>query len=307
MPSVFAGSQTYPEQPVRPVLTIGNFDGLHRGHRHLIRALTEAAHAVDAPAVVYTFDPPPRVVLAPDSRAPRIQTWADKVAIMGELGVDHIVVETFTREFAAHPPEWFLDVVVGQRIQPQAMVVGYDFRFGRGRSGDVDTLRAAFPEIPVSQVSPLQLDGKTVSSSRIRQLVTAGDVAEAGALLGCPHRIRGQVVPGDARGRTIGFPTANLRTSSELIPARGVYAVRARWEDGPWHPGVANLGTRPTFDGQGFLIEVHLMNFEGDLYGQTLEVDFVDRLRGELPFESAEQLVAQIESDVAVAQQVLRG
>lgn len=305
MPSVFAGSQTYPEQSVRPVLTIGNFDGLHRGHRHLIRALTEAAHAVHAPAVVYTFDPPPRVVLAPDRRAPRIQTWADKVAIMGELGVDHVVVETFTREFAAHPPEWFLDVVVGQRIRPQAMVVGYDFRFGRGRSGDVDTLRAAFPEIPVTQVSPLQLDGQTVSSSRIRQLVTAGDVAEAGALLGCPHRIRGQVIPGDARGRTIGFPTANLQTSSELIPARGVYAVRARWEDGPWHSGVANLGTRPTFDGQGFLIEVHLLNFEGNLYGQTLEVDFVDRLRGELPFESADQLVAQIQSDVAVAQRVL--
>ena len=261
MPSVFAGSETYPAQPVSPVLTIGNFDGLHRGHRHLIQALTESARAINAPAVVYTFDPPPRVVLTPDNRAPRIQTWPDKVKIMGDLGVDHIVVETFTREFAAHPPEWFLDVVVGQRIQPQAMVVGYDFRFGRARSGDVDTLRSAFPEIPVTQVSPLQLEGQTVSSSRIRRLVAAGEVAQASALLGCPHRIRGQVVPGDARGRTIGFPTANLQTPAELTPARGVYAVRTRHNDGPWRHAVANLGTRPTFDGEGFLIEVHLLDF----------------------------------------------
>jgi len=305
MPTVFAGSETYPSQPVQPVLTIGNFDGLHLGHRHLIRALTDAAKAANAPAVVYTFDPPPRVVLTPDNRAPRIQTWADKVQIMGELGVDHVVVETFTREFAAHPPEWFLDVVVGQRIRPQAMVVGYDFRFGRARSGDVETLRSAFPDIPVTQVSPLQLDGSTVSSSRIRRLVAEGEVAEAGSLLGCPHRIRGEVVPGDARGRTIGFPTANLQTPAELTPARGVYAVKARCADGAWHHGVANLGTRPTFDGKGFLIEVHLLGYSGDLYGKTLEVDFIKRLRGELSFEDADQLVAQIQSDIAVAEQVL--
>jgi len=306
MPSVFAGSETYPASAISPVLTIGNFDGLHLGHRHLIRALTETARASDAPAVVYTFDPPPRVVLTPNNRAPRIQSWADKVQIMGELGVDHIVVETFTREFAAHPPEWFLDVVVGRRIQPQAMVVGYDFRFGRGRAGDVETLRSAFPNIPVTQVTPLQLDGKTVSSSRIRRLVAEGDVAEAGTLLGCPHRIRGEVVAGDARGRTIGFPTANLQTPAELTPARGVYAVRARFDDGSWHRGVANLGTRPTFDGNGFLIEVHLLDFSGDLYGKTLEVDFIERLRGELPFDDAAQLVTQIQSDIAVAKQVLK-
>ena len=305
MISVFAGSETYTAQAVPPVLTIGNFDGLHLGHRHLIRALTDAANEANAPAVVYTFDPPPRVVLTPHHRAPRIQTWEDKVAIMGELGVDHVVVETFTRDFAAHPPEWFLDVVVGQRIRPQAMVVGYDFRFGRKRSGDVDTLRTAFPEIPVTQVSPLKLNGETVSSSRIRQLVAEGAVVEASTLLGCPHRIRGEVVPGDARGRTIGFPTANLQTPAELTPARGVYAVRARCEDGRWHPGVANLGTRPTFDGHGFLIEVHLLDFHGDLYGQTLEVDFVERLRGELPFEGVNALAAQIRSDIAVAKKVL--
>ena len=306
MPTVFTGSDTYPAQATPPVLTIGNFDGLHLGHRHLIDALVQASRAAEAPAAVYTFDPPPRVVLSPDSRAPRIQSWDDKVRIMGELGVDHIIVETFTREFAQHPPEWFLDVVVGQRIRPQAMVVGYDFRFGRGRSGDVDTLRTAFPKTPVTQVSPLEQEGETVSSSRIRKLVAEGCVKDAAALLGCPHRIRGEVVAGDARGRTIGFPTANLQTPAELTPARGVYAVRARSADGAWHRAVANLGTRPTFDGKGFLIEVHLLDFVGDLYGATLEVDFIATLRGELSFASAEQLISQIQTDIAVAERVLK-
>ncbi len=306
MPTVFTGSETYPAQATSPVLTIGNFDGLHLGHRHLIDALVQTSRSSNAPAVVYTFDPPPRVVLSPDNRAPRIQSWEDKVRIMGELGVDHIIVEAFTKEFAQHPPEWFLNVVVGQRIQPQAMVVGYDFRFGRGRSGDVDTLRGAFPKTPVTQVSPLEREGETVSSSRIRKLVAEGRVEDAADLLGCPHRIRGEVVSGDARGRTIGFPTANLQTPAELTPARGVYAVRARASDGAWHNAVANLGTRPTFDGQGFLIEVHLLDFVGDLYGATLEVDFIARLRGELSFSDAEQLIAQIQTDIDVAERVLK-
>jgi len=224
---------------------------------------------------------------------------------MGELGVDHVVVERFTRSFSQHPPSWFLDEVIGKRIQPQAIVVGYDFRFGRHRAGDVNTLRDAFPNLPVTQVEALKMEGDTVSSSRIRTLVSEGDVAGATKLLGCPHRIRGTVVHGDARGRTMGFPTANLQTDADLKPSRGVYAVRTRSERGEWYQGVANLGTRPTFDGHGFLIEVHILDFDGDLYGAEMEVDFVDRLRGERTFDGPDALSAQIHLDIQHAREVL--
>lgn len=305
MPAVFNGSEAYPDPPIAPVLTIGNFDGLHIGHRHLIQRLVASARERRAPAVVYTFDPPPRAVLG-TKPAPRIQSWDDKVEIMGELGVDHVVVETFTRAFAERPPAWFLEEVVGARIKPQAMVVGYDFRFGKGREGDVHTLREAFPDLPVTQVEPLKLAGQNVSSTRIRSLISAGQVADAAHLLGCSHRIRGVVVGGDARGRTIGFPTANLQTTAELAPAVGVYAVRSRVGGGPWSSAVANLGHRPTFDGRGFLIEVHILDFEGDLYGRMLEVEFVERIRGERSFASADELVAQINADITIARRTLQ-
>ncbi|MEC8193720.1 MAG: bifunctional riboflavin kinase/FAD synthetase [Myxococcota bacterium] len=305
MPTVIAGSAAFPSDGPRPVLTVGNFDGLHLGHRHLIDTLVEHAREQGAPSAVYTFDPPPRVVLSPDGRMPRIQSWTDKVRIMGELGVDQVIVERFTPSFAQHPASWFIDEVLSRRIRPVQLVVGYDFRFGRGREGDVDTVRTALPTVPVHQVEALQLDGDTVSSSRIRTAVGAGQVEAAAALLGCAHRIRGTVVHGDARGRTIGFPTANLQTDAELMPADGVYAVRARTDGGTWRNGVANLGTRPTFDGQGFLMEVHIIDFSGDLYGSEMEVEFIGRIRGEAEFSGRAALIEQIQRDVARARGML--
>ena len=301
MPEIFAGSAAYPKQGPRPVLTIGNFDGLHHGHRHLISRLVARAREMALPSCVYTFDPPPRVVLAPTRHQPRIQTWPDKVRIMGELGVDQVVVERFTRSFARHPPRWFVDEILGRRISPKALVLGYDFRFGSRRSGDVDTLRAAIPGLPIEQVAALEMGGEIVSSSRIRALVTQGFVADAERLLGCPHVIRGTVVNGDARGRTIGFPTANLESDAELFPAQGVYACRARIDGGGWKSAVANLGTRPTFDGRGFLVEVHLLDFSGDLYGAEMEVAFHSRIRGEQAFDGPEALREQILRDIEQA------
>jgi riboflavin kinase/FMN adenylyltransferase len=305
MLQVFAGSAAYPSDLPRPVLAIGNFDGLHLGHRHLIAKLVETARTLNAPAAVYTFDPPPRVVLSPDAHPPRIQTWPDKVRILGELGVDIMVVERFTRAFALHPPSWFIAEVLGSRIQPLAMVLGYDTRFGCQRKGNISTIRSAFPDMEITEVKALEINGKPVSSSKIRSLVGDGHVADAAKLLGCAHRIRGTVVAGKARGRTLGFPTANLRTDALLIPSRGVYAVRVQVERGPWHNGVANLGTRPTFDGHGFLIEVHLLDFSGDLYGNELCVEFIVRLRGEQQFEGAEALRTQIQLDIGLARTAL--
>jgi len=221
--------------------------------------------------------------------------------------VDQVVVERFTRSFARHPPRWFVEEILGRRLVPEALVLGYDFRFGSGRSGGVETLRAALPDLPIEQVAALEMDGDIVSSSRIRALVTQGSVAAAARLLGCPHVIRGTVVSGDARGRTIGFPTANLESDAELFPAQGVYACRARTNGDCWHDAVANLGTRPTFDGRGFLVEVHLLDFSGNLYGAEMEVAFHERIRGERAFDGPESLRKQIAQDVDAARSALSG
>jgi riboflavin kinase/FMN adenylyltransferase len=305
MPEIFAGSASYPVSSPAPVLSIGNYDGLHQGHRHLLRHLVAQAHALGAPAAVYTFDPPPRVVLAPQLHQPRIQSWPDKVRIMGELGVDQVIVERFSRAFAQHPPEWFVSEVLGRRISPQACVLGYDFHFGRARAGDINTLRTLLPETPIEQVSALQIDGEIVSSSRIRRAVAEGEVQVATRLLGLPHRIRGTVVSGDQRGRTIGFPTANLHTDAQLLPSNGVYAVHASVDGGEWLPAVANLGERPTFDGRRYLIEVHLLDFSADLYGHELQVGFIERLRSEQRFDGPDALAAQIRLDVQAARSSL--
>lgn len=306
-PRLFAGSEAVPENLPRPVLTIGNFDGLHLGHQHLLDRVREEAKALGAPVWVYTFDPPPRVVLAPQHRQPRICPWPEKVAMLGSAGVDVVVLERFTRAFAQHPADWFADEIIGRRLRPRSVVVGYDFRFGRARSGTAEHLRRRLPSLPVTQVEALELGGEVVSSTRIRKLVGSGDVEAAARLMARPHRIRGVVIPGDQRGRTIGFPTANLELDAELVPPEGVYAVRARVDAGDWRPAIANLGIRPTFDGGRFLVEVHLFDFRGDLYGRQMDVAFVKRIRGEQRFSSPDALVAQIHADVEVARAALSG
>lgn len=305
MTLLFAGSAGYLSPSPRPVLTIGNFDGVHLGHQHLLGKLVEKARALGVPSCVYTFEPPPRVVLAPQQHQPRVLAWPDKLRLLGEHGVDHVIVERFTRAFAQHPPEWFASHVLGTRVDPAALVVGYDFRFGRARAGDLPLLRQILPGVPIEQVDAMTLDGEVVSSSRVRALVREGDLERASALLGRPHNIRGTVVAGDQRGRTIGFPTANLETDSELLPANGVYAVHARVDGGPPVPGVANLGVRPTFEGMRFRIEVHLFGGPYELYGRELVVSFVSRLRDERRFPDADALVAQIRVDVTEARERL--
>lgn len=307
MPVVHAGSAAYPVDGPGPVVTIGNFDGVHHGHRALLGRLVGSARALGAPAVVYTFEPPPRVVLAPSQHVARILSWPDKVRLLGEQGVDAVVVERFSRAFAQHPPEWFAREILGHRLRTQALVVGYDFRFGRARAGDVDMLRQILPEVPVEQVAEAELDGRTASSSAIRDLVQRGDVAGAARLLGRWHFVRGTVVAGDRRGRRLGFPTANVDTEAELLPAHGVYAVLACVDGAPPRHAVANLGLRPTFDSGRFSLEVHLLDYSGDLYGRELRVDFVARLRGEQRFDGVDALVAQIRADLDAARATLAG
>ena len=303
-PEVIHGSARYPRPSPGPVLTIGNFDGVHRGHRVLIDRAVAVARASARPACVYTFHPAPRDVLRPGNPVLRIQTLEDRVAALGEVGVDQVVVEPFDHDFAARSARSFAEDILRDRLGVSALVVGWDFRFGKGRTGRVEDLRD-WLGIPVEQIAPHAPEGEVISSSRIREAVRNGRVEEAAELLGRPHQVVGEVGHGDARGHGLGFPTANITPETALLPADGVYVVRVDLGDGDLRPGVANLGTRPTFEGEGRRLEVHLLDWSGELRGRRVRVHLVERLRDEQAFPSREALVAQIRSDVAAARERL--
>jgi riboflavin kinase/FMN adenylyltransferase len=300
MARVFTGSATYERGATGPVVTVGNFDGVHLGHRALLDRVVAVADGRSV--AVITFDPAPVEVLAPERARPRIQRLQDRCASLVALGFD-VVVEGFDRAYAAHDARWFADEVLLRRLGASGVVVGWDFRFGHGRAGDADALRARLP-CPVETFGPWR-DGETVvSSSAIRKAVAAGRVEEAARWLGRPHRIVGRVVPGDGRGRTIGVPTANVRPETPLLPAHGVYAARLLVGDEAL-AAVMNYGSRPTFGGGAPTFEVHALDVARDLYGATVGVDLVAHLRDERRFASVDELVAQIRTDVANARAAL--
>ena len=297
------GAAKDPADGPGPVVTIGNFDGVHRGHQWLLGLLVERARALQVPAVVYTFDPAPRDVLRPDNSVPRIQNLEDRVKALGEAGVDTVVIEKFTHELASIEARDFAVQILGNQLRASELVLGWDFRFGARRAGVVADL-PGWLDIPVDQVSAHRVSENIVSSSHIRQLVRDGQVAQAAALLTRPHRLRGTVQSGDQRGRTLGFPTANLAIDTALRPAPGVYAVLTHVGD-QVVPSVANFGRRPTFGGGAEVLEVHLLDWEGDLYGRPLAVDFIGRIRAEVTFEGLDALKKQITADVQSARRIL--
>lgn len=299
---VFDGSAAYPAPSPGPIVTVGNFDGVHLGHRALIDRARAVAREQGRPLCVYTFWPPPVAVLRPELKPLQIQSKDERLASLAQAGVDQVVVERFDAEFSKHDAAWFADEVMGRRLGAAGMVVGWDFKFGRGRAGHADLLRERLG-IPVEPFGPWTLDGEVVSSSRVRELVQQGDVGGAARLLGRPHTVSGEVVKGDGRGRTIGIPTANLRVTTELLPADGVYAVRML-VGGQRVPGVANVGVRPTF-AAGRSFEVHLLDFDADLYGRTVAVELIERIRGERKFSGIQELVARIHADIAEARSKL--
>ena len=302
-PLVLLSSASRLTRSEHPVLTVGNFDGVHRGHRVLLERLVARAREIGRPSMVYTFEPSPRMVLG---RGPhyRILQVEDKVSLLGQLGVDQVCLERFSPALAARPSEWFVQEVLSHRLRPSAMVVGHDFRFGRGRSGTAELVQESLPDLPFTQVEG-ELEGQEIiSSSSIREAVAKGRVALAAKMMGCCHRLRGRVVPGAGRGRTLGGPTANIAPETELLPARGVYAVRLFDSEGRTLPGVANLGLRPTFGGRTYTVEVHLLDFVGDLYGDEVCVDFVERIRDEQRFSGVEELVARIQQDIQATREI---
>jgi len=313
---VFHGSGSVARELVRPVLTIGNFDGLHVGHRSMLSTVIGRARALEGEAIVYTFEPHPRKVLQPD-RAPRLLTTFDqKCELLEEMGVGVVVVERFTREFASMDPDLFVRRHIHEHLHPVEVYVGYDFHFGRDRRGSMRLLSETGPRLgfAVTIIPEVTVGDRDVSSTRIRDLLAEGRVGDAAELLARPYAVRGRVIEGDRRGRGLGFPTANLDPESEVLPGPGVYAGWLRFldegrpaRDGR-HPVVTNVGVRPTFrDGQGMLAEAHLLDFEGDLYGRRVEIDFRRRLRPEQRFPGVDALKAQIARDVDEARRWLAG
>lgn len=288
-------------------MTPGNHDGVHLGHRALLEAAREEAAPRDLSVTVLTFDPHPTQVLVPEKAPPLLTTLERRLELLRGLGADHVEVLRFDRARARQAPEDFVREVLVERLGARGVVVGPDFRFGRGAAGDARLLETMGPEhgFGVREVGPVQLEGAPVSSTRIRRALAAGDVALAGRLLGRVHDVDGTVIEGDRRGRTIGFPTANLDCDPVLLPEDGVYAVVGRPEGAAERRlGVANLGVRPTF-AAGRSVEVHFFDFDGDLYGTKVRLGFVARLRGERKFDGLEALKAQIDADARAAREVL--
>jgi riboflavin kinase/FMN adenylyltransferase len=306
----FAGSGSLTRPWKRPFLTIGNFDGLHLGHRAITDLVVARARANAGSAVVLTFDPHPIKVLRPE-QAPRLLTTLEqKLELLEQAGIDAVVVERFDGAFAATPAEAFIRDILYERLHPVEVYVGYDFHFGRDREGSMKLLTELAPKLgfSVTIIPEVTMDGSDVNSTRIRKLVGESRIEEANRMLGRAYSIRGRVVRGANRGRALGFATANLESENEILPGAGVYAGRALFLDegtperGAEIPAVMNVGTRPTFEGSGRAqAEAHLIGFEGDAYGRRIELSFVARLRDERRFSGADELRAQIASDVAAA------
>lgn len=284
------------------VVAIGNFDGVHLGHRAVIRAAADLARAASAPLGVVTFEPHPREVLQPDRAPPRLTPFALKAALLRREGVEQLYALRFDDSLRRRSAEQFVDEVLIGDLGVRGIVAGRDFRFGNQRSGDVATLTRHATSITVEAIAAVAVDEEACSSTLIRRLLTDGEVAAAARLLGYPYEVDGPVRHGDQRGRTIGFPTANVhpRGRRRLLPGIGVYAVRAGLREGSetvWYPAVANLGRRPTVDGRSLLLEVHLLEGGRDLYGCRMRVAFVERLRDEHKFDGLDALKAQLMRD----------
>ena len=282
------------------VLTLGVFDGLHLGHQLIMRTVVERARAVGAVPTVITFDPHPRAVLHPASAPPLLQTFDQKIEALGVLGIEQTIVVRFTEEFSAIRAEDFLRDVVVDRLHAKEVYLGKGFAFGYNREGNVDLLKRLGAELGfvAGEVPELKLRGYRVSSSKIRQLLAAGQVNLARRMLGRPYGVEGRVERGAERGHKLGFPTANLHPHNRVIPRNGVY-VTGTLIDGQWRRSVTNVGLRPTFgDAMEPSVETYVMNWDGDLYGDVVRVRFLYRLRDEQKFSSIEQLKTQIMLDV---------
>jgi riboflavin kinase/FMN adenylyltransferase len=290
------------------VATIGNFDGVHLGHQSVFRHLLEKGRELGLPATVVTFEPQAREYFQPDSAPARLTRLREKLRALQDVGIQRVVILEFNKHLASMAAEEFVRELLVDGLGVSFLSVGDDFRFGRGRKGDFELLKHMGREhgFAVENMNTYLLDADRVSSTRIRQLLTQGELQDAAQCLGRPYRICGRVGHGDKRGRTIGFPTLNVNLHRIVSPLRGVYAVRVLGLAEQPLPGVANIGNRPTVDGgTRYLLEVHLFDFQRSVYGEHIQVEFVRKLRDEKKFESFDALRQQILDDAAAARKTL--
>lgn len=287
-------------------LAVGNFDGVHLGHAEIVRRLRVTADRLGVPAAVLTFDPHPATIVRPGTAPAPLTTPARRADLLLALGLDAVLVQPVDKRFVALEAEAFYHDLLRGRLRARAVVEGADFRFGRGRRGDVGLLAAlaATDGVVVEVVAPVAAAGTAVSSSRVRELVAAGDITAANALLTAAFRATGTVVHGAHRGAALGFPTANLAGIATLLPAAGVYAARTVLPDGRVHAAAVHIGPNASFGETAVSVEAHLVGFAGDLYGSRLDVDFLARLRDTRRFDVIDDLVAQMRSDVEAAARI---
>ena len=292
------------------VATIGNFDGVHLGHRAVIETLAEAGQRLGLPTCVVLFEPQPREYFGPEDAPPRLMRLREKLDRLAELPVDQVLLLRFNRALADLPAEAFIDDILIAKLGVKYLVVGDDFRFGRNRRGDFSMLKAFGQRkgFDVVDTPSVLVDGERVSSTLIREALTLGDLDRAARLLGRPYLVCGRIVHGAKRGRTLGFPTANVLMRRKNTPVQGVFAVTMAGLDEQPLPGIANVGLRPTVAGERtVLLETYLFDFSGDIYGRLVEVVFHRKIRNERRFEGLPELRAQIEKDVTAAKEYFRG
>jgi riboflavin kinase/FMN adenylyltransferase len=288
------------------VLTVGNYDGVHLGHQKMIGVLKQRAAELRSTATVLVFEPSSKEFIDPKGAPPRLTRWREKFLALAAQGVARLVTLRFDESMRAMTPESFVKLIIDD-LGTRHIVVGNDFRYGCNALGSIDSLRAAGTArgFGVEQIAPFVFDGVRVSSTAVRERLGKSDFAGAARLLGRPYRMLGRVVPGREVGRTLGFPTANLRLMRRRPPVQGIMAVRVFGIEPEALQGVASLGTRPTVDGTDMLLEVHVFDFAGDLYGREIEVEFIAKLRDEVKFDSLDALVVQMKLDAAQARELL--
>jgi riboflavin kinase / FMN adenylyltransferase len=299
------------EEPFeKAVVTIGNFDGVHKGHQAILHQVIEKAEAIGGTSVAVTFEPHPIRVLKKNGQPPLITLYEQKIELISQTGIDVLICIRFDETFAAITARQFVEDILVRRIGTRAIIIGEDYAFGRNREGNVEFLREygktlGFDVIVVQWISDTFHAGQRISSTRVREVVTAGNVEEAWHLLGRHYQVRGRVVSGRNRGgKMLGFPTANIHLTDELCPKTGVYAVTIICK-GRKYNGVANIGYSPTFDDNIFTVEVHILDFSDDIYNEPIRVNFIRRIRDEAKFENIEALIRQITKDIEVGREIL--
>lgn len=306
---IYHGQEKLPEIP-NPVVTSGTFDGVHLGHRKILYRLREIAAEIGGETVVITFWPHPRHVLNPDDHSLKLlSTFDEKTRLFAEIGIDHLIRIPFTKEFSKLSSEEFIKNILVEKIHTKKLVIGYDHRFGRNREGSFEHLKAHGPEygFDVEEIPRQDVDHNAVSSTKIREALSAGDVNTAGNYLGRPYSIAGTVVEGDQIGRDLGYPTANLYLSEsyKLIPADGIYAVRVEIEQEIYN-GMMSIGFRPTLNGTSRTLEVNIFDFDSNIYGKSIRIFFIEKIREEVKFDGLEALKSQMTRDKRDALSILK-